>query len=222
MADSTSVEMSERRTLRRIVLKLAAQHGLENVTVDEVVELAGVNEQRFLGYFKSPRDALFDPNDERSLQLRKRIATEVRHEPLLKVLESVVMRDIFDIVHGWDSTEHDAAETLRKLSAATYADPQLAAVIALEVRLSERALAEGIAERLGTVSDLDFYPMLLAKAAFAAGQGALTFWIECNGAIPLDRLISLAFDALKGGLSEHSPLRYLMPDINDRRLSGDE
>ena len=53
----------------------------------------------------------------------------------------------------------------------------------------ERAIAEGLAERLGTDLERDPYPGLLAGAAAGVFRASMTFWAGSAGTEPLDQLI---------------------------------
>jgi hypothetical protein len=66
----------------------------------------------------------------------------------------------------------------------------------------ERAIAEGLAERLGTDPDRDPYPSLLAATAAGVFRASISFWAASGGTTPLEHLIDQAFGALADGLPE--------------------
>jgi hypothetical protein len=73
----------------------------------------------------------------------------------------------------------------------------------------ERAIAEALAERLGTDLEQDPYPVLLAATGTGVLRSAMTFWARTGGTVPIDQLTDVAFAALAGGLAEDCALRRL-------------
>jgi hypothetical protein len=73
----------------------------------------------------------------------------------------------------------------------------------------ERAIAEGLAERLGTDPDRDPYPGLLAATAAGVFRASISFWAGTGGTVPLEHLIDQAFGALADGLPERCELRNI-------------
>ena len=57
----------------------------------------------------------------------------------------------------------------------------------------ERAIAEGLAERLGTDPERDPYPSLLAATAAGVFRASISFWAGSGGTVPLEHLIDQAF-----------------------------
>jgi hypothetical protein len=87
------------------------------------------------------------------------------------------------------------------------ADPHLRAAQSAHMASIESAMAEALAERLGTDPARDPYPALLAGIAGAVIRATTVFWASSGGAEPLDRLTDRAFQALADGLPEHCSLR---------------
>ena len=71
----------------------------------------------------------------------------------------------------------------------------------------ERAIAEGIAARLGADLETDPYPGVLAAAAVSVVRACLSFWTGTSGALQLRELIDQAFQALADGFPEDCALR---------------
>jgi hypothetical protein len=89
------------------------------------------------------------------------------------------------------------------------ADPHLRAAQSAHMANIECALAEAIAERLGTDLARDPYPGLLASVAGAVIRATTVFWASSGGSVPLDQLTERAFQALAGGLPENCSLRQV-------------
>jgi hypothetical protein len=73
----------------------------------------------------------------------------------------------------------------------------------------ERAVAEGLAARLGADQETDPYPGVLAAAAVSVVRACLTFWAGAGGAVSLGQLIDQAFKTLADGFPEDSDLRRI-------------
>jgi hypothetical protein len=86
----------------------------------------------------------------------------------------------------------------------------------------ERALAEGLAARLGTDQETDPYPGILAAAAVGTTRACLTFWAGTGGATPLGQLIEQAFKALGNGLPENSDLRPHTANVSTANVTADK
>ena len=93
-------------------------------------------------------------------------------------------------------------------------DPHLRAAHAAHSATGERLMSEALAERLGTDPDRDPYPGLLAATATAVLRSTLSFWAASGGEVPLDRLTTLAWQALAAGLPEDCALRAVT-DVTD-------
>jgi hypothetical protein len=102
----------------------------------------------------------------------------------------------------------DRNEWLCRMKAAHY-DPHLRAAVSSHMAAVERAIAEALAQRLGTDPDQDPYPVLLAATGTGVLRAAMTFWARTGGTVGLDRLTEVAFAALAGGLAEDCALRTL-------------
>jgi AcrR family transcriptional regulator len=65
-----------RVALSRTTLQLSKKRGFDNVTVEEIVEAAGVSRRTFFRYFQTKADAVFDGYAERLTRFRARVASE--------------------------------------------------------------------------------------------------------------------------------------------------
>src|SRR5579872_6233243 len=84
-------KLATRRQLRAAALHLVAEHGLANVTVEDIAEAADVSPRTFFNYFPSKEAALIGESDpERAGRLRDRIASEAPGEPALSALRTVM------------------------------------------------------------------------------------------------------------------------------------
>ena len=207
-----------RRSLRRVALDLVAERGFAHVTVEDIAEAADVSPRTFFNYFPSKEAAVVGADPDRVATLRERIVHEVPGEPVLTALRVVMTSE----AEAWADELAELGgggspiDWLRRMKEAR-ADPHLRAAHAAQMAMVERAIAEGLAERLGTDPDQDPYPGLLAAMAAGVFRSSMNFWAASGGTVPLDQLIDLAFRALADGLPERCELRHVTGNVADRK-----
>jgi AcrR family transcriptional regulator len=201
-------KLATRRLLRRVALELVAERGLANVTVEDIAEAAEVSPRTFFNYFPSKEAVLFGGDSDRAAELRAGITSEAPGRPALDALRAVLTRDSESMADDLRSLGDDPAEWLRRMKVAR-TDPHVRAAHAAQMAMLERAIADGLAARLGTDQETDPYPGVVAAAAVAMVRACLSFWAGSGGAMPIGQLIDQAFTALAGGFPENSGLRRI-------------
>jgi AcrR family transcriptional regulator len=209
-------KLATRRLLRRIALDLVAERGFAHVTVDDIAEAADVSPRTFFNYFPSKEAAIYGTDPDRAAALRDRVAHQAPGEPVLDALRSVMASEAEEVADELRELGGDPAGWLRRMKEAR-ADPHLRAARAAQMAMVERAIAEGLAERLGTDPDRDPYPGLLAAVAAGVFRSSMTFWAGSGGTAPLSQVVDLAFRALADGLPEDSALRRMTANVADRK-----
>jgi AcrR family transcriptional regulator len=199
-------KLATRRSLRRAALDLVAERGFPHVTVEDIAAAAEVSPRTFFNYFPSKEAVLFgaDPGD--AAALRERAARGAPGEPALDALRTLVADGVSARAAELAELGGDPAGWLDRMRQLR-GDPHLRAAQAAQMAKLERALAEGLAERLGTDPERDPYPGLLAAVAAGVFRSSLTFWAASGGTVPPGRLVDLAFRALGDGLPERCALR---------------
>jgi AcrR family transcriptional regulator len=209
-------KLATRRLLRRAALELVAERGLHDVTVEDIAEAADVSPRTFFNYFASKEAVLFGGDPERAAELREGVVTEAPGKSVLEALGAVLARDSEAMADELRSLGGDPAEWLRRMKVAR-TDPHVRAAHAAQMAMLERALAEGVAARIGADQETDPYPGILAAAAVSVVRACLTFWAGTGGAIPLSQLIDRAFTALGDGLPENNDLRRITANMTADR-----
>jgi AcrR family transcriptional regulator len=207
-------KQATRRSLRRAALDLVAERGFAHVTVEDIAEAADVSPRTFFNYFPSKEAALFGTDPERIPLLRERLISAAPDAPALEALRVIMVSDARAVADELGELGGDPVDWLRRMKGA-HADPQLRAARAAQMAMVERAIAEGLAERLGTDPDRDPYPGLLAATAAGVFRASISFWAGSGGTVPLEHLIDQAFQALADGLPERRDL----PGITGKRDS---
>ena len=206
-------KLATRRSLRRITLDLIAERGFAHVTVEDIAAAAEVSPRTFFNYFPSKEAALFGADPDRVAALRDRLVHQAPGAPVLDVLRAVMVSDAQRVADELGELGGDPADWLRRIKAAR-TDPHLRAAHAAQMAMVERAVTEGLAERLGTDPERDPYPGLLAATAAGVLRASVTFWAGSGGTVPLDQFVDLAFQALADGLPGDCALRQVTQKDN--------
>src|SRR5271165_5758994 len=201
-------KLATRRSLRRVALDLVAERGFAHVTVEDIAEAADVSPRTFFNYFPSKEAALVGAAPDRVAALRERVVRQAPGAPVLDALRMVMVSDAQTVADELSGLGGDPAGWLRRMKEAR-TDPHLRAAHAAQMAMIERAITEGLAERLGTDPERDPYPGLLAATAAGVLRASVTFWAGSGGTVPLDQLVDLAFRALADGLPENCALRQV-------------
>ena len=201
-------KLATRRALRRAALDLVTDRGFTHVTVEDIAAAADVSPRTFFNYFPSKEAALFGADPDRIAVLRERVARLAPGEPALTALRLVMVDDARAVADELGELGGDPAGWLRRMKSA-HTDPQLRAARAAQMAMVERAIAEGLAERLGTDPERDPYPGLLAATAAGVFRASISFWAGSGGTVPLEHLVGQAFGALAEGLPERCELRNI-------------
>jgi AcrR family transcriptional regulator len=201
-------KLATRRSLRRIALALVAERGFSHVTVEDIAEAAEVSPRTFFNYFPTKEAALFGMDPDRITALRERVVHSAPGEPALTALRQIMASDALTVADEISDLGGEPADWLRRMKGA-HTDPHLRAARAAQMAMVERAITEGLAERLGTDPERDPYPGLLAATAAGVFRASISFWAGSGGTVPLEHLIDQAFRALADGLPERCELRNI-------------
>jgi AcrR family transcriptional regulator len=203
-------KLATRRALRRVTLDLVAEHGFGHVTIEDIAAAADVSPRTFFNYFPSKEAAVFGIDTERTEALRRRLTgQDFPGESALDALRAALVAEARSRAEDLGDLGGDPADWLCRMKAA-HGDPSLRAAASAHMASVERAIADALAERLGTDPEQDPYPVLLAATGSGVLRAAMTFWARSGGTVPLDQLTDVAFAALAGGLAEDCELRGLV------------
>lgn len=180
-----------RAALEQAALRLFAEKGYEQTTVEEIAAAADVAVRTFFRYFSSKQHILFgDVAHQRIDQLQTALAARPREEPPLVAVRRVL--DALDL----DQTEQE--QILLRLRLMDR-QPSLVGRYLLLNHDLRGILEEFVADRTGA-APTDDYPLLVAAAAVTSWDVALRAWAARDGAGSLAELRRAAFAALTAGL----------------------
>ncbi|OJZ69919.1 TetR family transcriptional regulator [Mycobacterium paraffinicum] len=189
-----------RRALSDAALNLAFERGLDNVTREEIANLAGVSLRTFNNYFGGKYEALAYRQTERMRRSIAALRQRPADEPLWSAITHVVLEPLeadFGEVHGEENQAPSRQELVevRKM----LMNPQVRN--ALPQELFDEWLAV-IAERTGTDPERDLYPRLVVAVVRAVGDAAAEAYARADPPVPITDLIRSGFDAVSAGLPE--------------------
>ena len=161
-------KLATRKALSAAALKLAREHGPQNVRVDDIAEAAGVSPRTYNNYFSSREQAIMVAL---AAERGARVAAALRQRPPDEPLEHAVACALIEQYSGEGEPDRD---TLALITSA----PALRAEFLDTIAAIERPLADAIAARTGTDHQGGLGPEVLAAAVSAAARVAAQRWLQ--------------------------------------------
>ncbi len=190
-------ERHRRRTaalLEEAALRLFAERGVDNVTVEEIAAEADVSRRTFFRYFASKEDVLLSDHEDRLADLRAALGARPPDEPALTAL-----RQAFLSMAG---RYEDERELLLRRFQVVMNTPSLQARSLGHQRLWEQAVTEMVARRMDVDPVTDLRPGVVAVTTLAALRVAIGSWLAQGGEPHLPTLVAESLDLLDGGLQK--------------------
>jgi AcrR family transcriptional regulator len=181
-----------RLALEQAALRLFAEQGYEDTTVEEIAEAAGISVRTLFRYYSSKQHLLFGDVGQRRIDaLRTALWARPVTEPPLVAIEGAL--------DDLDLTDPAEREQVFARFALLQRQPSLLPKYLVLNRDLASVIADFVAARTGApVTDL--YPQMVAAATTAAWDIALVTWSASNGTANLSDLRRTAFAALTAGL----------------------
>lgn len=155
-------KVATREALSAAALRLALEHGADNVRVDDIAEAAGVSPRTYNNYFASREQAIVAAvTAERAARIADALRARPATEPLAEAVTEAVVEQYTTEPAGDALTLITTSPRLR--------DEYVAAVAAIR-----QPLASAIAERIGGT----LAPLVLAAAVTAAARVAVEQWVR--------------------------------------------
>lgn len=184
-------KLATRQALGIAAMRLAVERGLDNVLVEEISAAAGVSSRTFNNYFASKYEAICALAMDRGRQ----IGTALRQRPADEPLGDAIMHAVLQQYAAADQPpDKDWIDGVRLV----IQSPVLQGEYLKSQYLTQRLLAEVIAERTGADLQADFFPAVMAGAVTTATQVAMERWLLADPPTALAPLIRQALGALTG------------------------
>lgn len=192
-------KLDTRRALSDAALRLAFERGLENVTREDIADLAGVSLRTFNNYFTGKYEALAYRQVERMRNSIELLRARPADEPLwTAIIESMLtpLDADFAEVYGAENvlpTRGQLAEVRKLLMVPEIRDATFRGM------LDEWTAV--IAERTGT-DPQDMYPRLVVAVVRAVGDVAMDEYVASDPPVAFTSLLRKGFAAVTAGLPE--------------------
>jgi mycofactocin system transcriptional regulator len=183
---------TSRRELRLIALRLFAERGFENTTIEQIAAEAGVSERTFFRYFTTKASVLWTEFETEVETIRASLAAVPDDVPLMDAIRGAVV-----------AANHYRADDVPEMRMRMHliaTVPALSSSATEHYEAWERAIREFAGRRLGRGAD-SLYPLTIGRAALAACRAAYDRWSDRADAdltIYLDR----ALTALASGFDQ--------------------
>jgi AcrR family transcriptional regulator len=191
-----------KRTKTRLMIqaeamRLFAEKGYENTTVDDIAFAAAISPRTFFRYFPTKEDVViwdeYDPIAEDLVDARP------ADEPIAETLRAIVHQALGGLYR------RDPEELLMRVRLLMTV-PELRGRLRDEQRSGERDLAALVAERRGLRDD-EFGVQVVMSAFGSAVNVALEAWVKDDGKSDPLELLDRALDSLIAGMRELEPAR---------------
>jgi AcrR family transcriptional regulator len=188
-------KLATRHALSSAALELAVEHGLENVTIEDITARANVALRTFSNYFGSKYEAVVAIGADRARRIGASLLERPAGEPLWEALTHAVLQ------HYEGTDQAFSRETMAAIGRIMLLPQMRGEYLKVNFEM-QTALAMAIAERTGTDQEADMYPQILAGAVTAVSQVAIRRWYAADPPVPLRPLIEMALRQLATACSE--------------------
>lgn len=182
-----------RERLEGASLRLFAERGFEQTTVDDLAAAAGVGRRTIFRYFRSKNDIVFGALDERLRLLAAEL--EAGRAAGLPLVETV--RRAFHATSRYERWERESLATRIYLIGSV---PSLRAHAALRYQEWENVVRAAVQRRPGVREGV--YARACAAAVVGVMRAAYDAWLEAGAGDDLAQTIDSALDVLVSGLAE--------------------
>jgi AcrR family transcriptional regulator len=192
-------KLATRQALSDAALRLAYEHGPENVRVDDIAEAAGVSPRTYNNYFSSREQAIVVAL---AAERGHGVAAALRERPGDEPLEHAVVGAIVEQYSGDGEPDRDALALITSA-------PALQAEFLDTIAAIERPLADAIAARTGADGQGELRHEVLAAAVSGAARVAAERWLRPEPDAPFSIMLNDALTwvapALRAADRSHQP-----------------
>jgi AcrR family transcriptional regulator len=182
-----------RRRLMAAALRLFAERGFDETTVEEIAAAADVASRTFFRYFPAKVDVLFADHDDLVGLLRDTLATRPPDEPILEAVRRATLAAI-------DRVLADPELFLTRSRLVTTVATARACSRLLDADY-EDVIAAAVAAERGTDPATDLHARVVARVAWSATRAARDVWTASRAASDPQKLVAEAFDLVAHGLA---------------------
>jgi AcrR family transcriptional regulator len=204
-------KLATRQALGMAAMRLAIERGLDNVLVEDIADAAGVSARTFNNYFASKYEAICALQQDRAVRIGEALRARPVGEPLWESVTQAVLSQFGTA----PKDRGPAGQQLRDWIAGfrlVVTTPALVGEYLKVQGLAQYHLAAAIAERLGTSTETDMFPRIMAGAVTAAMQAAMERWLRSDPPVPLVPLMRQSLRQLAVGMRSVLPAETELAD----------
>ncbi|WP_432845045.1 mycofactocin system transcriptional regulator [Amycolatopsis sp. CA-161197] len=193
------------RSTIHIALKLFAEQGFHQTTVDRIASAAGITKRTFFRYFDAKSDVLWSEFDHEVSAIRSLLAAMPQDLPVLEA----VRRAVLEANHYRAEDVPELRMRMRLLSTV----PDLAASATIHYDSWERAIADFVARRTGQPTE-SLYPLAVGRSVLATCRAAYERW-SARADADLTVYLDAAMKALAAGFTDAALTAEPDPSTDD-------
>ncbi len=185
-------KLDTRRRIESAALERFERDGFESATISDIAAAVDIAPRTFFHYFATKEDVVLADYADRL----HRIISTLADRPAAEAPWTALQRAFVLVAADYDAEQPKLLRRFRIMASTP-------SVLARSLQLQagwEDALADALAQRIGTEADRDITPRLLAAAALAAMRASLRHWLAAGGGTPLPQQITECFDRFSHGL----------------------
>ncbi|MFX0577181.1 alpha/beta fold hydrolase [Nocardia nepalensis] len=198
-------KLATREALGFAALRLAVEHGLDNVLVEEIAAAAGVSPRTFNNYFASKYEAVCSVAVDRA----RRIADGLHDRPAAESLWPAVIHAVLAEFRDDELPDPVWTRGVRLITT----EPALQGEYLKAQAVIQEAIATAIAERTGRDLHSDMFPQIMAGAIATALQVAIDRWVDADpptAALPVIREALRQLSFLPGAFPMDVPTNHTL------------
>ncbi len=204
-------KVATRHALGIAAMRLAIRHGLDNVLVEDIAEAAGVSARTFNNYFASKYEAICALDFDRAMRIGEALRSRPPGEPLWESVTHAVFSQFGPALSQSGPGGKPLAEWIAGIRLVV-TTPALAGEYLKVQGLAQSHLAAAIAERLGTSTETDMFPRIMAGAVSSAMQAAMERWLHSDPPVPMEPLIRQSLRQFADGMRDVLPAESGLDD----------
>lgn len=187
-------KLATRRAIQTSALRLFAEQGFDETTLQQITEAADVAPRTFFLHFASKEDVLLGDSHAQTDAFRQALAERPAHEPPFDAVRAAIIT----LVSAPDVDDEEVMLRARLMEEA----PSLLARNLENYTHLESVIAEDAARRCGVDARTDVYPNLLCASVMSAVRIAVAIWYRRGGTTPLANIVAESLDLVAAGLRD--------------------
>jgi AcrR family transcriptional regulator len=186
-------KIATRQALGVAAMRLAIERGLDNVLVEDIADAVGVSTRTFNNYFASKYEAICSLSFDRAVRVGAALRERPADEPLWTAITNAMMSEYGNSDRALDPQWMAGIRLV-------ISTPALRGESLKVQAMTQYALAEAIAIRLGASAAGSMFPRILAGTMMAAVNAVLDRWVNSDPPTALAPLMRRALTELADGM----------------------